>query len=367
MRVLHVNAGLESGGGLTHIINLLRQAQKQDQDFTLLCLAEGPVAQAARQAKLNVQVLGINSRYALTSLRQLVNFINEGNYDIVHTHGARANLFLSLIKRRISAVWCVTVHSDPYLDFAGRGILGKLFTKVNLHTLKKADCIFAVTQNFAQLLIKKAQLPAAKIHVIYNGIFFHNDDEIPAKYDHEHFNIVNVARAEKVKGQELLLKALKQLDNANVHLYIAGDGSQLASLKELTQKLSLGPQVTFQGFMTQKQLKNLYRRMNLAVLTSYSESFPLVLLEASDNLLPLLSTNVGDIEMMIPDQKHGFVAQIGDVASITAALKAAIATPPKQLVQIAQTEKKYVASNFSLEKQLTAIMQVYQTLIERDS
>ena len=52
MKVLHVNAGLESGGGLTHIINLLTEAKLQGKDFTLLCLAEGPVAKAAREAQV---------------------------------------------------------------------------------------------------------------------------------------------------------------------------------------------------------------------------------------------------------------------------------------------------------------------------
>ena len=46
--------------------------------------------------------------------------------------------------------------------------------------------------------------------MIYNGIFFHNDSEIPAKYEHTYFNVINVARTEKVKGQELLLKAIKK-------------------------------------------------------------------------------------------------------------------------------------------------------------
>ena len=49
MKVLHINAGLESGGGLTHIVNLLSQAKKAGQDFDLLTFAEGPVAQAARE------------------------------------------------------------------------------------------------------------------------------------------------------------------------------------------------------------------------------------------------------------------------------------------------------------------------------
>ena len=362
MKVLHVNAGLENGGGLTHIVNLLTEAKKQGENYELLTLAEGPVAEAAKKAGITTHILGANGRYDLASLKKLKNFINEGGYDIVHTHGARANLYLSLIAKKVKAKWCVTVHSDPFLDFEGRGFIGTIFTKLNLRALRKADCVFAVTQRFANLIVKKGQLNPKKVHVIYNGIFFHDDSEIPAKYEHTYFNIVNVARTEKVKGQELLLKALKKMDDPHVRLYIAGDGSKLEELKALTRQLDIAPQVTFNGFMTQKQLKNLYRRMNLAVLTSYSESFPLVLLEASDNQVPILSTDVGDIQMMIPDEEHGFVAKIGDVTSITAQLKKAVDMPEEKLEEIAIREKEYLSSNFSIKNQLHSIKAFYEEL-----
>lgn len=52
MKVLHVNAGLEKGGGLSHIVNLLTEANRQDADFELLTLADGPVAKAAKKQEL---------------------------------------------------------------------------------------------------------------------------------------------------------------------------------------------------------------------------------------------------------------------------------------------------------------------------
>ena len=362
MKVLHVNAGLENGGGLSHIVNLLTEAKNEGKDFELLSLAEGPVAQAARAKGITTHVLGANSRYDLASLRKLTQFINNGHYDIVHTHGARANLFLSLIYKKIKATWCITVHSDPYLDFEERGILGKIFTKLNLRALRKADCVFAVTNRFAQLLINKVQVDKSKVHVIYNGIFFHSDSEIPAKYEHTYFNIINVARTEKVKGQELLLKAVKKLDDQHIRLHIAGDGSQLEALKALTRQLDMAPQVTFLGFMTHHQLSGLYKRIDLAVLTSYSESFPLVLLEATDNLIPILSTDVGDIHKMIPGPEYGFIAKTGDIDSIAKAIGEAVDKSNKELRQIANNEKRYAEEHFSVRNQLETIQKVYDTL-----
>lgn len=363
MKVLHVNAGLEKGGGLSHIVNLLTEANRQDADFELLTLADGPVAKAAKKAGIKTTILGAQSRYDLTVLKRLAKFINNGNFDIVHTHGARANLFVSMIKKQIKAKWIITVHSDPLKDFEGRGMIGNIFTKLNIMALKKADGIFAITQNFSDLLVEKVGIPKTKICVIYNGIFFHDNKELPKKYAHPYFNIINVGRTEKVKGQDLLLKAIKKINDKNVRLHIAGDGSEFNNLRALARDLWISSQVTFHGFLNQKEIRKLYQKMDLAVLTSYSESFPLVLLEASDNLVPIMSTDVGDIEKMIPSEKYGFVAKIGNLNDISEKLKQAISTSQEKLEEMAEKEKTYLMHAFSMKNQLVAIENYYKFIL----
>lgn len=363
MKILHVNAGLEKGGGLSHIVNLLTEAKNQGADFELLTLADGPVATAAKKMGIKTTILGAQSRYNLSVLRKLTKFINKGNFDIVHTHGARANLFVSMIKNHIRAKWIITVHSDPLKDFEGRGIVGNVFTKLDIMALKKADGIFAITQNFSDLLVEKLGIPKTKICVIYNGIFFHENTEVPKKYAHPYFNIINVGRAEKVKGQDILLKAIKRINNRNIRLHIAGDGSELNNLRALARDLGISSQVTFHGFLNQKKISELYQKMDLAVLTSYSESFPLVLLEASDNLVPILSTDVGDIEKMIPSEKYGFVAKIGDLDDICEKLRQAIASSKEELENMAEKEKTYLMHAFSMKNQLVAIENYYKLVL----
>lgn len=367
MKVLHINAGLEKGGGLSHIVNLLTEAKKQNADFELLTLADGPVAKAAKKAKIKTTILGAQSRYDLSVLKRLTRFINEGNFDIVHTHGARANLFVSMIKKQITAKWIITVHSDPLKDFEGRGMVGNIFTKLNIMALKKADGIFAITQNFSNLLVEKVGIPKTKICVIYNGIFFHQNKDVPKKYAHPYFNIINVGRTEKVKGQDLLLKAIRNLNDQNIRLHIVGDGNELNNLKALARDLGISPQVTFHGFLTHQETRKLYQKMDLAVLTSYSESFPLVLLEASDNLVPILSTDVGDIEKMIPSEEYGFIAKIGGIDSISEKLRQAIASSKTDLRIMAEKEKTYLMHAFSMKNQLVAIENYYKLVLGENS
>lgn len=363
MKILHINAGLEKGGGLFHIVNLLSEANKEGQDFELLTLAKGPVTEAAKKAGIKTSVLGTSSRYDLKALSRLAKFINAGHYDIVHTHGARANLYVSLIRKKINAKWLITVHSDPLKDFEGRGMLGNIFTKLNLKALKNADGILAITQNFADILTEKIGIKKTKICVIYNGIFFHPNSEIPRKYAHPYFNIINVGRTEKVKGQDLLLKAIKRLNNSDVRLHLVGDGAEFNNLRALARDLGISNQVTFHGFLSHQEIRELYRKMDLATLTSYSESFPLVLLEASDNLVPILSTSVGDIEKMIPNASHGFVAKIGDLDSITKQLYAAINTSKEGLMKMAKREKEYLAKTFSMKNQLLVVTNYYKSIL----
>jgi glycosyltransferase involved in cell wall biosynthesis len=362
MKVLHINAGQENGGGLFHIVNLLTAAKRSDQDFELLCLSDGPVAQAARARNLPVTVLGAKSRYDLLALSKLRKFINDGGYDIIHTHGARANLFVDLIHHQLSVPWVITVHSDPLQDFAGRGKLGQIFTKLNVRALHDADRVLAITERFRQQLIEQVGLIPNKLRVIYNGIDFCPDEEVPAKYAHPGFNLLNVARMEPVKNLSLLLKAVADLDQPELHLHLVGDGSQKAELQALARDLGISEQVNFHGFLSHADIKELDRKMDGFVLASKSESFPLVLLEASDQLLPLVSTKVGDMDQMIPDAQHGFTAEVDDLASLEMALKQLLSLSPAQRQEMATIEKAYLAENFSLDKQLATIIEDYEEL-----
>lgn len=362
MKILHINAGQENGGGLFHIINLLTAAQRSGQDFELLCLSEGPVAQAARKRQLPVHVLGAKNRYDLLALRKLRHFIKNGGYDLVHTHGARANLFVDLIHRHLSVPWVITVHSDPLQDFAGRGLPGRMFTKLNLRALHNADRILAITERFRQQLIDQVGLAPDKLRVIYNGIDFCSDEAVPAKYAHRGFNLLNVARMEPVKRLDLLIKAVADLNQSELYLHLVGDGSQKEELQALARDLGISEQVIFHGFLSHAEIKELDRKMDGFVLSSQSESFPLVLLEASDQLLPLVSTQVGDMTKLIPDTQHGFTAEINNLGSLEWALKQLLSLSPAARQRVAKTEKDYLAANFSLDKQLQTIIEDYQEL-----
>ncbi|MFH4410371.1 glycosyltransferase, partial [Acinetobacter baumannii] len=75
----------------------------------------------------------------------------------------------------------------------------------------------------------------------------------------------------------------------------------------------------FLGFRTDS--KELYASAHINLLTSYSESFPLVLLEAANQRLTSIATNVGDMKKLIVDDTYGWIVPIGDADSLANALE----------------------------------------------
>ena len=216
----------------------------------------------------------------------------------------------------------MTVHSDPTLDFMKRGLKGWIFTKLNLRSFRKVDLFFAITENFKRNIIKLG-VPEEKICTVYNGIEY---DSNPAKpYDKSEFGIdegvftaIQVARLHPVKGHDILFEALQKIKIPNIKVLLLGDGPIEAELKEMVKQKGLEDKVMFLGFRTDS--KELYASAHINLLTSYSESFPLVLLEAANQRLTSIATNVGDMKKLIVDDTYGWIVPIGDADSLANAL-----------------------------------------------
>ncbi|MFD3446799.1 glycosyltransferase [Microbacteriaceae bacterium 4G12] len=364
MKVLHINAGAEEGGGKTHIISILSQFNKEEVELAVF--EDGVMASEARALGIKVHVFSQSSRYDIFVLSKLVTFINKEKFDIIHTHGARANFFVSLIKGRIKAKWITTVHSDPKLDFMKRGLKGWIFTKLNLRSFQKADLFFAITENFKQNLIQLG-IPDKKIRVIYNGIRYDKERTTPYNkkeigIEENIFTIIQVARLHPVKGHEILLDALQKVHTKKLQVLLVGDGPAEQELKAKVQELRLSHKVFFLGHRT--DVNRLYASADISLLTSYSESFPIVLLEAANQHIPCITTNVGDMKKLVPDDSYGWIIPIGDSDALAKALDEAYDKWRKcELSSMGERLYEHASKNFSLQKLYGDTYQVYKELV----
>ena len=116
MRVLHMISGGDVGGAKTHIHSLLAGLTKTE-NVLLVCFMDGPFAKEAQELGIPTKVL---TGSVPGVVKQLTALVRAEGFEILHCHGARANLIGSLVKKRTGLPTVTTIHSDPKLDYMGR-------------------------------------------------------------------------------------------------------------------------------------------------------------------------------------------------------------------------------------------------------
>nr|WP_019213604.1 glycosyltransferase [Fenollaria massiliensis] len=100
MKVLHLISGGDTGGAKTHIINLLC-GLKDKVDVKLVCFIKGPFADDLKKYGIDVEVIEQRSRFDFSVVNKLKDLIESEGFEIVHSHGARANLISYFLKKKL--------------------------------------------------------------------------------------------------------------------------------------------------------------------------------------------------------------------------------------------------------------------------
>lgn len=137
--------------------------------------------------------------------------------------------------------------------------------------------------------------------------------------------IVGMAgRLNKVKNQSAAIFALRQMDQEDVHLAIAGGGEERGALQELARSVGLQDRVHFIGHID--GIERFYRAVDCLCLPSSSEGYPLTLIEAQACGLPVVATRVGGVpEAVCPES--GKLVEVDDIRELAESLTEVLRAP----------------------------------------
>jgi len=183
-----------------------------------------------------------------------------------------------------------------------------------------ADKIIACSEAVRKYWERKA---SDKYTVIYLPI----DTEKFGKLEYQHGSIGFkngknpvlgiVSRLFPGKGHEYLIKAMPKILNRfpSTKLKIIGTGPIMEELKSLTKLIKLEDSILFTGFV--EDLYSVLSSLDIFVLPSLTEGFPLSIMEALAVGLPVAATPVGGIPELIENYKTGilFAKQNSDAIS----------------------------------------------------
>jgi len=263
------------------------------------------------------QIFGNRKRSWFKRFRALVRFLCDNRIDLVHAFTPNDELLASyavlFARRKLGRSIPIVCHrrNVGYVMGFKRRLMGCLIRRFNIAYL-------ANSRAAVEAAWEKECIPRERFTVIYNPFSRSRWEEgralpvsrIELGFDEDDFVIGSVATIRRIKGYETLVRTARQVvdKHQNVRFLCIGnheDKEYLRELCSLTAELGLERHIVWYGDMD-----NPYRILSicdLAVHSSYSESFSNSVLEYTAIGLPVVASNVGGMNEIIVDGENGFL------------------------------------------------------------
>lgn len=127
-------------------------------------------------------------------------------------------------------------------------------------------------------------------------------------------NIINVGRLEKEKAQEELIDIVKELKKEikDIKLYLIGDGSLKSQINKKINENDLEDNIILTGFISKSEIEKYMIDSKLFVMTSHTESFGLVLIEAMSYKVPCIAYDSADGAKVLLKDENGILIKNRD-------------------------------------------------------
>ena len=299
---------------------------------------------------------------------KLVRVMKKFKPHLVHTHTAKAGTL-----GRLAAIYCrVPLRVHTFHGHVFRGYFSPAVNKLVILT-EKVLAAFS-TKIVAISKIQKSDLTevfritkAAKCQIVPLG--FELDQMIngtPGNFKKSLglpdttrlFGIL--ARLVPVKNHEFLIRSIakwKELyPGEDVKFLIIGDGELKSELQQLTDELDLNDLVIFTGW--KKNTAEIYADLDLNILVSRNEGTPVTLIEGMAAGVPILTTDVGGIRDVAPENTGTILPADVDHTEFAKAIQSFVVNPTR----LSNDVREEVRSAFSVKRLVRDIENLYDEL-----
>lgn len=250
---------------------------------------------------------------------KIAKIIKSEGIDIVHSHELRTGVLATLgawvagARKRI-----YHVHT-PFVEWKYSPLKRLYAIPFNTIANFKAGNMFAtdvlaLTESIKRTRIQKEFIIPSKIKIIPNAIDIQRykfsetgRNQIRQKYGISESEILigNISRFSSEKGHSILINAfasfIKDANQPNVKLILAGGGALLQDSKFLAKELGVENQIIFTGHFEEVDKTSILSALDLFVFPTLAEGFGIVLIEAMAMGLPCLVSNLPVLEDVAGD------------------------------------------------------------------
>ena len=176
-----------------------------------------------------------------------------------------------------------------------------IIRKLDAKFLKEAKRIFTISKNVSNRLKKYNNLDSEPLYP-------------PPKFSHQETDVIygdfilSVGRLDPLKRYDALINAIPYID-ANIKCYIAGTGREEDQLKKQAAALGISDRVKFLGFVSDEELKDLYRRCLAVYFAPLDEDYGYITVETMNFRKPVITlSDSGGVMEFVTHGESGLIS-----------------------------------------------------------
>ena len=310
-KILFVLPTLKQDGAEVQISNLLSCFENFKVDiFTFDLFKEGSSIFG------DLEDVKVYTKNRNTNLRALKKIIESNEYEIIHSHLPRADFYVGIL-RFISKKFkhIITVHAQ-YGDRAGESKLKYfIFNLFWRFILNNSDGVIAISNKIHKWLLSERGIHKNKITTIHYGVLIKE-----RKNKTEFKNVIGTAaRFLPWKGWDKVIETAAKLRDLNLDfkLLLAGsdDENYKQKLENLVDENNLNDYIIFENHY--ENIEIFFEKIDLFLFLTESEGFGLVVLEAIENNIPVVCSNIEPLSEFVENSYKTLVNRdnTGEIAN----------------------------------------------------
>lgn len=279
-----------------------------------------------------------------------------GKPDIVHAHFGDIASYVADVCKKSGQNLVITEHSSsvnvPSLPVEYKNKLTK--------TYQSADAVIAV----GSALAKNITLHTGIVPTVIPNIVVLDSFHLAAeRKDKSVFRFISAGNLIHSKGFDVLLRAFAEVykTRKNICLTIMGGGAELDALKRLCSELGIDSSVSFTGKYVRKDFSSYLEKSDAFVLSSRTETFGVVYIEAMASGLPVIATSCGGPEDFV-NEKNGILVPVDDVQALKDAMEHMCCRSEEYN---SSSIRENAIKQFSDTEIATSITKIYRQILER--
>ena len=305
------------------------------------------------------------------------HIVASGGVDVLHANYWLSGLSAHQLKHELDLPLVTTFHTLARVKAQGGDFESDIREKSESDIIGCADAICVSCTEEERQFIELYGNPPGTLEIVAPGVehaFFAPGEKRGARHAlgiaFDVPVLLFVGRIQPLKGLDVAVQALAQLQAKNAQLIVVGGASgsegneELEKVMQLARSLGVHNNIRFVEPQAHHMLSTYYRAADVVVVPSRSESFGLVALEAAACGIPVVASAVGGLLTIIDDGETGYLVPRRDPALFAGHIDELLAHPTMALAMGAKAAEK--ARHYTWSFAAARLRRVYADVSTRD-